>query len=109
MEGRGDFILKEKLRLLKERLRWWNKTVFSKLDLEVEEKVRAINFGDDCLEEEVVENHYDIMKNRKEASSIFWLNLRIKENMLVQKSKVKWLNERDYCDTVGELTYRFCV
>lgn len=37
VEGRGDFILKEKLKFLKEKLRRWNKEVFDKIDLEVEE------------------------------------------------------------------------
>ncbi|XP_058721686.1 uncharacterized protein LOC131593278 [Vicia villosa] len=93
VEGRGDFVLKEKLRLLKERLRWWNKEEFGKIDLEVEEGVRDINLGDDRLELETEDLHLGILKDRKEATSRFWSKFRIKENMLVQKSRVKWLNE----------------
>lgn len=40
--------------------------------------------------------HPDIIKKRKEATNRFWTNLRIKENMLVQKSRLKWLNEGDF-------------
>ncbi|XP_058726860.1 uncharacterized protein LOC131598261 [Vicia villosa] len=88
VEGRRDFVLKEKLRFLKERLKWLNKLVFGRIELEVEENVRAINFGDECLEEEIVASHSDSLFNRKETTRNFWLKLRIKENMLAQKSKV---------------------
>ncbi|XP_058775266.1 uncharacterized protein LOC131649524 [Vicia villosa] len=92
VEGRGDFVLKEKLRLLKDKLKKWNKEVFGKIDLDIEEGVQDINLADErlasfsnvfssnSLEENVV--------NRKEATSTFWRNLRIKENMLLQKSKL---------------------
>lgn len=40
-------------------------------------------------------DHNNVLHNRKEASSSFCLNLRIKENMLAQKYKVKWLNDGD--------------
>ncbi|XP_058762988.1 uncharacterized protein LOC131636401 [Vicia villosa] len=95
VEGRGDYVLKEKLRLLKERLRWCNKEVFGRKDLDVEEGVKDINIGDDRLELEAEDLHLGILKNMKEATSWFWSKLRIKENMLVQKSRVKWLNECD--------------
>ncbi|XP_058784579.1 uncharacterized protein LOC131659399 [Vicia villosa] len=95
VEGRGDFVLKEKLRILKERLRWWNKYVFGKINLEVEENVKAINFGDEFLEVEGVDNLPAIVLDRNEANGRFWLYLRIKENMLAQKSKVKWLKDGD--------------
>ncbi|XP_058767553.1 uncharacterized protein LOC131641267 [Vicia villosa] len=95
VEDRGDFVLKEKLRLLKDRLRWWNKEVFGRMDLDVEEGVRDINIGDDRLELEAEDLNIDILKERKEATSRFWTNLRIKENMLAQKSRIKWLKEGD--------------
>ncbi|XP_058726233.1 uncharacterized protein LOC131597559 [Vicia villosa] len=95
VEGRGDFILKEKLWILKERLRWWNKVVFGRVNLEVEEKVRDINLADEHLEQDIEFFNFNIVLNRKEATREFWMKLRIKENMLAQKSKVKWLNESD--------------
>ncbi|XP_058783622.1 uncharacterized protein LOC131658332 [Vicia villosa] len=95
VEGRGDFVLKEKLHLLKERLKWWNKVVFGIIDLEVEEGVKDIIFGDKLLELDSVELNPEIVKKRKEATNRFWTDLRIKENMLVQKSRLKWLNKED--------------
>ncbi|XP_058742118.1 uncharacterized protein LOC131614567 [Vicia villosa] len=52
VEGRGDFVLKEKLYLLKGRLQWWNKEVFRRTNLDVEEGVQKINLGDLLLEVE---------------------------------------------------------
>lgn len=43
VDGRGDYVFKEKLRLLKENLRVWNREVFGVYDLEVEEGVRDLS------------------------------------------------------------------
>ncbi|XP_058775507.1 uncharacterized protein LOC131649767 [Vicia villosa] len=88
--GRGDFVLKEKFRIIKDRLRWWNKSVFGKYDLEVDEGVRELNEADDC--DDFGE---EIQATKRKATSRFWLNLKIKENMLIQKSRLKWLNDGD--------------
>ncbi|XP_058727137.1 uncharacterized protein LOC131598567 [Vicia villosa] len=69
--------------------------MFGKINLEVEENVKAINFRNECLEVEGVDNIPAIVLDRNEANGRFWLNLRIKENMIVQKSKVKWLKDGD--------------
>ncbi|XP_058770682.1 uncharacterized protein LOC131644227 [Vicia villosa] len=95
MEGRGDYVLKEKLSRIKGRLRWWNKTIFGRIDLEVEEGVRDINEGDSRLEDTTKDLIGESLLDRQEANKRFWLNLRIKEIMLVQKSRLKWLNEGD--------------
>ncbi|XP_058727126.1 uncharacterized protein LOC131598556 [Vicia villosa] len=95
IEGRSDFVLKEKFRILKERLRWWNREIFERIDLEVEEEVTEMNKRDSLLEVVDEGDLINIIKGRKEASSRFWLNLRIKENMLIQKSRLTWLNEGD--------------
>lgn len=50
--GRGDFVLKEKLRSLKSSLKWWNTNVFGKVDLEMEEGVMEINHIDEYEEED---------------------------------------------------------
>ncbi|XP_058783058.1 uncharacterized protein LOC131657708 [Vicia villosa] len=76
VEGRSDFVLKEKLQILKERLRWWNREVFGRIDLEVEDEVENINKRDSILEEDEVGDLINIVKGRKEASSQFWLNMR---------------------------------
>ncbi|XP_058725904.1 uncharacterized protein LOC131597211 [Vicia villosa] len=47
VSGRGDYVLKEKFRLIKDKMKWWNREVFDKIDLEVEEGVRDLNISDD--------------------------------------------------------------
>ncbi|XP_058775200.1 uncharacterized protein LOC131649456 [Vicia villosa] len=49
VEGRSDFVLKEKFRILKGRLKWWNEEVFGKIDLEIEEEVTDLNRWDSLL------------------------------------------------------------
>src|SRR4051812_17809670 len=39
VKGRGDFVLFEKLKGLKERLKWWNREIFGWVDLKVSEEV----------------------------------------------------------------------
>lgn len=34
-------------------------------------------------------------EDMKKASNNFWLNLKIKENMIIQRSRMKWLNDGD--------------
>ncbi|XP_058726467.1 uncharacterized protein LOC131597819 [Vicia villosa] len=98
VEGRGDFVLKEKIRLLKDKLRRWDKEVFGKFDLDLEEGVRVLNKVDERLVSFSNFSSSSFEENlflRKEACSSFWRNLRIRENMLLQKSRLLWLKEGD--------------
>ncbi|XP_058741814.1 uncharacterized protein LOC131614210 [Vicia villosa] len=90
VSGRGDFVLKEKFRLIKDKLNWWNREVFGKFNLEMEEGVRDLNNLDDM--EATDEESLGL---KREANNRFWLNLKIKENMLIQKYRLKWLNDGD--------------
>lgn len=71
VRGRGDFVLKEKLRLLKDKLKIWNKEVFGKYDLEVTEGVRDINRFDDKLDPSSPSSFKEDCDLRKEASCKF--------------------------------------
>src|SRR3954465_14998899 len=66
------------------------KNVFGKIDLEIEENVKDLNEWDDrdYWEEE-------IHLNKVKASKNIWSKLKLKENMLIQKSRLKWLNDGD--------------
>lgn len=90
VKGRGDYVLKEKFRLIKEKMKWWNKTIFGKYDLEVEEGVRELNELDDN-----VDLNAEVLSIKRKASKRIWLNLNIKENMPIQMSTLKWLNDTD--------------
>ncbi|XP_058726223.1 uncharacterized protein LOC131597549 [Vicia villosa] len=88
--GRGDYVLKEKFRLLKSKLKWWNVNIFGKIDMELEEGVKEINVIDDLPSDEEEEGGA-----RRKANNIFWMNLKIRENMLIQKARLKWINDGD--------------
>ncbi|KAI5397407.1 hypothetical protein KIW84_063282 [Lathyrus oleraceus] len=93
VEGNSDYVIKEKLKILKVSLRRWNKEVFGWYDLKVEEGVEEINTVDkllsSCMDNEVKE----LVDRRSKAISSIWRNLSIKDNMLIQKSRVKWIQE----------------
>ncbi|XP_058776524.1 uncharacterized protein LOC131650829 [Vicia villosa] len=72
VEGRGDFVLKEKLRLLKDKLRIWNKDVFGRIDLEMEDGASKMNLADDKLASDDYFNFDSTMEFRKEASKDFF-------------------------------------
>ncbi|XP_058725657.1 uncharacterized protein LOC131596949 [Vicia villosa] len=70
--GRGDFVLKEKLRILKEKLRWWNANIFGKFDLEVEENVRILNDGDEEVGEDDNGESNEVLERKRRASKDIW-------------------------------------
>lgn len=91
--GRSDFILKEKLRLIKGRLRMWNVEVFSHFNMELEEANDTINEMDEllaCCKEEEVKG---IVARRSKKLGILWRRLDINENMLIQKSRKLWIRD----------------
>ncbi|XP_058758254.1 uncharacterized protein LOC131631478 [Vicia villosa] len=90
VRGRGDFVLKEKFRLIKDKMKWWNREVFGNIDLKVEEGVRDLNISDDM---DVMDA--ERLALNRDANNRIWLNLKIKENMLIQKSRLRWLNDGD--------------
>ncbi|XP_058759955.1 uncharacterized protein LOC131633261 [Vicia villosa] len=77
--GSSAFVLKEKLKLLRNRLRWWHKHVFGWLDLKDEEEVDELN----GLEEEAVDSttqlSHEIQARRREVQANIWRDLRFKE------------------------------
>ncbi|XP_058784900.1 uncharacterized protein LOC131659770 [Vicia villosa] len=96
VEGRGEFVLKEKLKLLKSRLKWWNINIFGRIELEMQEGIKDMNAMDEWDAETSIPMDPEVVTSkRKLSSSKFWLNLKIKENMLIQKSRLNWLNDGD--------------
>lgn len=68
--GKKAFVMKEKLKMLRVSLKKWNKEVFGFLDLKID---KAVN----------------------EAQQMIWNNLHLKESLLKQKSRHKWIKEGD--------------
>ncbi|XP_058759232.1 uncharacterized protein LOC131632500 [Vicia villosa] len=95
IDGRGDFILFEKLKLLKANIRIWNQEVFGWIDLKVSEEATKINVLDNLMLENFDGDIDSLVKARKEATSEFWNNLILKESMLRLKSRQLWLQDGD--------------
>ncbi|XP_058733490.1 uncharacterized protein LOC131605112 [Vicia villosa] len=95
VEGRSDYILKEKLRILKSSLRMWNEEQFGKFDLGIREDIQKINLADTLLiscQEDMVK---EVVVERSVATSELWKKMYVKENLLRQKSRLKWDNFGD--------------
>ncbi|XP_058733800.1 uncharacterized protein LOC131605468 [Vicia villosa] len=95
VRGRGDFVLYEKLKRLKERLRVWNREVFGWIDLKVEEASEKINTLDKVIEVNFGGGIDKEVIDRSLATKDFWNYLNIKESMLRLKSRNLWLKEGD--------------
>lgn len=50
-EGRGDYVLKEKLKMLRNILTRWKKEVFGWIELKIEEEIEEVNEVDGLIEE----------------------------------------------------------
>ncbi|XP_058762006.1 uncharacterized protein LOC131635401 [Vicia villosa] len=87
VEGRSDFILKEKLRILKSSLRIWNEEQFGKFDLDIREGIQKINLADSLLSSCQEDSIKEVVIERSEATSEMWKKMYIKENLLRQKSR----------------------
>lgn len=93
VQGWGGFVIKEKLKLLKEDLKKWNHEVFGNIDKKIGElknEIRDLDIEDEAqgLEEG------DIIR-RKEATAALFRNLHQKNNLVAQKAKIRWLKEGD--------------
>ncbi|CAL0305463.1 unnamed protein product [Lupinus luteus] len=91
--GRGSFVFKEKLKLLKNSLKRWNKDHFDLLDKKINDRVSFINVIDDkgsvgLLSEEDI-------GARRSATAELWRLSSQKDNLLLQESRQRWLKEGD--------------
>ncbi|XP_058767333.1 uncharacterized protein LOC131641013 [Vicia villosa] len=93
--GRSDFVLKEKLRLLKFRLSIWDREVFKRLDLDIDEGIDVINEVDSLLESCKEVMIKEIVVKRSEAVSKLWQNLSLKDSLVMQKSRSEWACKGD--------------
>ncbi|MCH80186.1 LINE-1 reverse transcriptase like, partial [Trifolium medium] len=92
VHGSKTYILKEKFKLLKECLKKWNREVFGILDLEIEKTVKDINDFEGMMDGDEDD---DELIRRKGLNSEFWRQLHLKEGLLHQKSRTRWIKEGD--------------
>lgn len=74
------YVLEEKLKILKAHLQLWNRDVFGSLDLNINNLLGGI---------------VDDLPKLKEVLVSFWENPHLKENMIKQKYRTRWIRERD--------------
>ncbi|XP_057444431.1 uncharacterized protein LOC130736645 [Lotus japonicus] len=92
-QGWGAFILKEKLKDLKTRLKSWNTEVFGNLTTQknlLASKLEELDRKADeegLLEEEI--------RTRKNTQADFWKVARLNEPLLHQKARQRWVKEGD--------------
>lgn len=87
------FVLKEKLKGVKERLKVWNKEEYGLMEeriTKLKEDIEAADLrGERYL---LTENE---VKIRKDNFTLLWTLLKAKDSLTVQRSRVKWLKEGD--------------
>ncbi|GKV26314.1 hypothetical protein SLEP1_g35645 [Rubroshorea leprosula] len=88
VKGFWGFKCKEKLKLLRQKLKQWNKEEFGNIDSQLEEAMKKVDFVDfKCENQDLTE---DDMLKRKEGFVDLWQCLRKKESLWRQKSRATW-------------------
>ncbi|XP_058754054.1 uncharacterized protein LOC131627226 [Vicia villosa] len=97
IRGKHGFILKEKLRILKVKLKTWNREVFGVLDLKVDKAVSTLNDLDLFVANAGRGDFWcdTLSSNRVKASKEVWEVMLRRESMLCQKSRCRWIQEGD--------------
>ncbi|XP_058775028.1 uncharacterized protein LOC131649274 [Vicia villosa] len=95
--GNKTFIIKENLKILRTKLRIWNKEKFGWIDLKIEEATKKLNLGvrppTGSTDDASVRQERDL--DRKAVVDDLWKHLRLQESLLRQKSRIKWLKGGD--------------
>lgn len=91
VKGWKGYVLKEKFKFLKDKFRKWDKEVFGEVDLNIANTVVELN----QLDELMTVGGEVIPEQRKLLTAQFWKQLNEKESLLLQKSRCKWIAERD--------------
>ncbi|CAK8568730.1 unnamed protein product [Lathyrus sativus] len=86
------YTLKEKFKLLKASLKKWYKEVFGIIDLKIDNFVEDLKNLDSIINSQSSISPIEV---RKEAQNLIWSNLHLKEILLKQKSRQKWIKEGD--------------
>lgn len=93
VQGRGAYVLKEKIKLLKKDLKQWNKESFGNLQKQSKDLVAKINLLD--LKGEHGSLLQEEMDSRRFYVGEYWKIARRNESLLPQKSRSRWIKEGD--------------
>jgi len=91
--GWGDYVLKEKIKLLKERLKVWNREHFG----DTSKKVKKIEADLNKLEEDTSDRQLFSQEVliRKQLQEALWKVAQSHESLLRQKARSRWIKEGD--------------
>lgn len=93
IEGWGGFVLKEKIKRLKETLKNWNREHFNHLDQKISflrKEIQILDTKDDADGLSIEE-----AARRMEHVAQLILHLNNKRSLLAQKANIRWLREGD--------------
>lgn len=93
VEGWSGFVLKEKLKHIKEIIKRWYKEKFGNLDRRIDEKTDQVNDLDSKLEEGELDDLAAV--ERKKAWEDLNKMIELKDHLRCQQAKNKWIKEGD--------------
>lgn len=71
VSGSWAFVIKEKFKTLKKRLRRWNKNVFGWVDISIDKVVKDMNYCDDLMIEVVEPMDVQVSNEREKTTKEF--------------------------------------
>lgn len=85
------YAFEEKLKMLKEKLKGWNKEVFGHVDMNIQKIVKELNDLDDS----VCSGSSQEVERKNKLSSQFWQQIHAKESLIRRKARYRWIMEGD--------------
>ena len=93
LNGWMGFILKEKLKVLKNRLCGWHKEEYGGLEVQINDLIKEIANLDERGERSLLNDEEVCM--RKDKFGNLWRHLKARDSLVVQRSRVRWMKEGD--------------
>lgn len=93
VEGNEVYVLKEKFKILKQKLKQWNKDTFGNLNRKRKDIVDQLNEIEKRAETADLEEEEN--DSRKRLSAEFWQCAKQIESLMFQKSRINWIKEGD--------------